>query len=175
MAPVWSREINGVSGSAVGDLVEFVQRRAGRQILEHHEHRSLETRFAAVDRAVAGVISSAWCLDDASVDHEVVQVEADSLVVGLQRQVVELFEHVGTDPLVPAGSHGGRRASLVGVLLVGTAQNEAGQKLVEDDPVWDARTVATQRVVDVAFGKQSLELLPQRVGDEAGQDGHVVL
>ena len=50
MAPVWSREINGVSGSAVGDLVEFVQRRAGRQILEHHEHLGYDRRTLGGDR-----------------------------------------------------------------------------------------------------------------------------
>ncbi|GGM22239.1 hypothetical protein GCM10010102_17360 [Promicromonospora citrea] len=61
------------------------------------------------------------------------------------------------------------------MLLVGTSQDEAGQKLVKDDPVWDARAVTPQRVVDVAFGQQGSELFPQRVGDEAGQDGHVVL
>src|SRR5699024_6692591 len=123
-----------------------------------HEQRSLETRFAAVDRAASGVFSSARCFDDASVDHEVVQVEADGLVVGLEGQAVELFEDASAYPLVATGAHRGRRAGLVGVLLIGAAQDEARQKFVEDDPVRDAWPVTTQGVVDVSFGKQRLEL-----------------
>ena len=42
--------------------------------------------------------------------------------------------------------------SAIAMAAPAAAQDEAGQKLVEDDPVWDARAVAPQRVVDVAFG-----------------------
>lgn len=102
------------------------------------------------------------------------QVEADGLVVCLQGQVVELSEDASADPLVAPSAHRGRRAGTVSVLLIGAAQDEAGQEFVEDDPVRDARPVTSQRVVDAPFGKQRLELLPQRVGDEGGQDGHAV-
>lgn len=73
-----------------------------------------------------------------------------------------MFEDAGAYPLVATGAHRGRRAKLVGVLLIGAAQDGAGQKSVEDDPVRDAWPVATQKVFDFPFRKQGVELFQEQ-------------
>ncbi|MFI2780623.1 hypothetical protein [Streptomyces sp. ALB3] len=73
---------------------------------------------------------------------------------------MKVLEDIRTDPFVAPCAHRGRRARLVGVLLVDAAGNEAGQELGEDDSVGDAGPVTTQRMGDGVFSKQRLELLP---------------
>ncbi|NJC56436.1 hypothetical protein BKA07_003074 [Brevibacterium marinum] len=48
---------------------------------------------------------------------------------------------------------------------VGTAEDESGDELVEDDPIGNSSPVASEGVVVVDRGQKSFELAPERVDD----------
>ena len=64
--------------------------------------RALEALLAAVDRAGAGGLAAAGCLGGAAVDRQVVQAQAEQLVVGGQHGQAQLLGH-------PAVIHSSRR------------------------------------------------------------------
>ena len=82
--------------------------------------------------------------DDAPVDNDVVELEADDLVVGLEAQVLQAGEDASGDPLIAATAHGGGRAGGIGDLVVGGAQHEYLDELVEHEPIRDPGPVAAQ-------------------------------
>ena len=50
---------------------------------------ALHALLAAVDGAAAGALAAAECLDDAPVDRQFLQDQADDAVIGLQRDLLE--------------------------------------------------------------------------------------
>ena len=125
------------------------------------QHGPFRAELASVHGRFAGNLSSARGLDDAPVDGHVRQVQPDDPVVGVQAELLELFEHAGADPLISPGPDRGRRAGAVAGLGVAGTQHQHYEQLVEHDPVRDARAVAPQRVNHGAFGKKGSELVPQ--------------
>src|SRR5918995_698395 len=72
-------------------------------------------------RGSACGFAAAGCLDDAPINDDLAQVEADALVVGLQTQLLELGEDPSRDPLVASVADGGRRTRRVRDPLIGGA------------------------------------------------------
>jgi hypothetical protein len=71
-------------------------------------------------------------------------------------------------PLIAAAADRGGRAGRVGDRLVGAAEAQQLQHLVEDDPVTDAPAVAAEWMVRMELwplGQQSHELAPERFGE----------
>jgi hypothetical protein len=69
-------------------------------------------------------------------------------------------------------AQGGRRAPLLGYLLVGASEDEDPQELLEDHPVGDVRAMAAERVVRLPLRQQGRELLPDGLDDVWWQGGH---
>jgi hypothetical protein len=114
-----------------------------------------------------GHLAAAGGFGDRAVDGDLVEDEADDPVVGLQRDLLEPGEDAEPDPLVATVADRGGRAGRVGDRLVGAAEAQQLQHLVEDDPVSDAWAVAAQRMVRVVLrplGQQGHELAPERFG-----------
>jgi hypothetical protein len=161
------------------DVIEFVQRggqqrgvmpvRRGQHPAERdaapldHE-RPFHAQFPAVDRAAAGAFPAAGGLGDAPVDGEFFQDQADDAVIGLPRDLPELAEDPGLDPLVAAVPDRRGAAGAVGDRRIRAAEPQDLDELFEDDPAGDPRLVAAQRVrgdIDRAAGQQRGELVPQ--------------
>jgi hypothetical protein len=103
---------------------------------------------------------------DAAVHGDVVEHQPDDAVVGVEGDPFELREDPEPDPLVAAIADGGRRAGAVGDALVGAAEPQHLQQLVEHDPIRDPAAVTAQRMGGielVSIGQQRGELVPQRV------------
>lgn len=123
-------------------------------------------------RGPPGCLAAAGCLDDASVDGDITQLQAHDLVVGLQTDLFESSEHSGSDPGITSAADRGGRAGGVRDPVVGGAQDEDLDQLVEHDPVADARSVTSQRMGIEMLGDQRGELVPQRVDDGRWQSRH---
>lgn len=54
---------------------------------------------------------------------------------------------------------------MVGVFGVGAAKDEAGHEFIEDDPVRDAWSMASQRVIVLNRGQKRFELAPEGADD----------
>jgi hypothetical protein len=91
-------------------------------------------------------------------------------VIGGHHRQAQLLGHPGGDPLVTAAAQGGR-AGLVDDAAAAAAEYQHLDKLVEDDVVGDAPSVAAQRVVDLAGGQQRGDLDPQRSRMDDGRAG----
>jgi hypothetical protein len=131
------------------------------------QQRAFHALFAPVDRRWAGDLAAAGGLGDAAIHGDVVKQQADDAVVGVQSDPLELGKNPEADPLVAAGPDGGGRAGAVGDALVGAAEPQHLQQLVEHDPVRDPPAVAAPWVggdVDLTGGQQRGELVPQRLG-----------
>ena len=134
--------------------------------------RAFRAEFASVDGRLARCLTAAGCLDQAAVHGDLLELEPDDAVVGLQAQLLQRREDPGSDPFVPAGAYRGGRARVVGDLDVRGAEHQSIHELVEDDPVGDPRPVATQRVgVDNGWD-QCLELVPDRLNEPRWDGGH---
>ena len=108
-------------------------------------------------------MAAAGGFGDAPVDGEVIKLQADHAVVGLQHQQLQGGEDAQADPVVAAVADGGSRAGLVGDLAVAAAKHQDLHQLVEHDPVGDASPVAAKGMVGVvgaAVGQQRTELVP---------------
>jgi hypothetical protein len=134
------------------------QRDAGRL----DRDRALEALLAAVHGAGSGDLAAAGCLGGAAVHRQLLQLQAEQLVIGAQHQQAQLLGDPGGDPFVAAAAQRGRRAAVVGDAAVAAAEHQDLDELVEDDPVGDARTVAAERA-GVVMGGQRGELDPQRL------------
>jgi hypothetical protein len=123
--------------------------------------------FAPVDRRRSGALTPAGGLGDAPVDGEVIKGQADDAVVGLAGDAGQRGEHAQRDPLVAAGPQGCRRAGGVGDRVVGAAEPQHLNQLVEHDPVADPAAVTAPRMggdEHLPGREQRGELVPQRVG-----------
>ena len=131
--------------------------------LDHQ--RAFHALLAPVDRGRAGDLATARGLGDAPVDGDLIQQQAHDAVVGLQRDLLELGEQSGFDPFVAAVADRARRAGRVGDRLVGAAEPQHLNELVEHDPIRNPPPMTPQRVrrVDHWSGwDQRGELVPQR-------------
>jgi hypothetical protein len=106
------------------------------------------------------------------VHHQVLQFQAEHMVVGGQHRQAELVGHPGGDPLVTAAAQRGRRAGGVGDAPIAAAEHQYLDELVEDDAVGDAGAVAAQRMVDSTSGEEGGDLDPQRFQDRRWQGRH---
>jgi hypothetical protein len=114
--------------------------------------RAFQPLFAAVQGAGPGGLAAAGRLGGAAVHRQLLQLQAEQLVIGGQHLQAESFGHPGADPLVASASQGGRRAGVVGDAAVAAAEHQHLDELVEHDPVSDAGPVAAQRVTDLTGG-----------------------
>lgn len=129
------------------------------------EQRAFRAALAPAHRRPAGRFTAAGGLDDASVHHQILQLQAHDPVIGLQGDVLQVGEDSCFDPLVPAPADGGRRTGAVGDIFVGGPEHEDLDELVEHHPVGRPRPVAAQRV-GVRHGRdQRLELVPDGFDD----------
>ena len=64
--------------------------------------------FAPVYRRFSGGLATAGGFEDAPLDRDVLKVEADDPVVGLQADLFECLEQSGVDPLIAAAPDRGR-------------------------------------------------------------------
>jgi hypothetical protein len=163
-----------MDGDVIGlraDVVEFVQRggqergivlvrrgehAAERDALTLDHERAFHAQLAAVDRAAAGALAAAGGLGDAPVDRDFLQDQADDPVVRLPRDLHQLAEDPGLDPLIAAVPDRGGTAGAVGDRRIGATEPQHLDELFEDDPVGDPRLVAAQRmsgIVDPAVGR----------------------
>ena len=149
------------------EVIEFVQRggqQRGVVPVRRGEHpvqgdavslgheRPLHAQLAAVDWAGTRAFAAAGRLGDAPVDGQLLQEQADDAVVGIQRDLLELAEDPGLDPLVAALADRGGRAGAVGNAHVRAAEPQDLDDLFEDDPVADPRPVTAQRVRGIIDG-----------------------
>jgi hypothetical protein len=74
--------------------------------------------FPAIDRGGACGLAAAGCFHDAPVDDEVLQVQADHLLIPVQAELFELAEHFGVDPFIAPPTNRGGRAAAIGDLGV---------------------------------------------------------
>lgn len=134
-----------------------------RDTLGLNDGGALAALLATVDWAARGGVAAAGGFGDAPVDGEVIKLQADHAVVGLQHQQLQGGEDAQADPVVAAVADGGSRAGLVGDLAVAAAKHQDLHQLVEHDPVGDASPVAAKGMVGVvgaAVGQQRTELVP---------------
>lgn len=123
--------------------------------------------FAPVNRGASRGFTASGSFGGGPVNGDLVQYQADDAIVGGQGDLLELGEDAQADPLTPAASERGGRAGGVGDGLVGAAEPQDLQQLVEDDPVADPQTVTAQRmgrIVDRPLRQQRRELVPQWSG-----------
>jgi hypothetical protein len=73
-----------------------------------HGDRALEALLAPVHRAGPGDLAAAGGLGDAAVHRQMLQLQAEQLVVGDQDRSAQLLGHAGGDPLIAAAAQGGR-------------------------------------------------------------------
>ncbi len=81
------------------------------------------------------------------------------MVLGIEGALPEALHYPELDPPISLAAQGALRAEPIGDPLVGAAEHEDLDQLLEDDPVRDAGFVATARMVGLVLGQQSLELL----------------
>jgi len=128
--------------------------------------------FAPIYRASSGLLCSARGLGYAAVHGHLRELQADEAVVGLEADLPESLHQPELDPLVASATQGALRAGCVGDPVVGAAEDEHLHQLLEDDPLGDARAVASQRMVGAALGQQIFELLPDGLDEVRFEGGH---
>lgn len=146
----------------------------GDAVAVHHAG-AFQALLAPVNRRAPRDLTTARGLGDAAVDGDLVQDQPHDPVVSLKRELPQPRKDTQPDPLIAAGADRGGRTRGVGNRLVGTAEPQQLQQLVEDDPVTDTPPVTAQRmsrIVDRPLGQQRRELLPQRLGQPGRQDRH---
>ena len=115
--------------------------------------------------AAPGDLAPARGLGDRPVHRQVVQVQADHLVVAGQCSPQELLADPGEGPVVEAAADGAVRAAGCGDAFVAAAVHQRGDDVVEHDPVGNPAAVATPRMGRVELGTvgldQGSELDPQ--------------
>ena len=131
-------------------------------------HRPFRALLAPVDRAAAGDLAPARGLGDRPVDRQIVEVQADHLVVAGQRGPQHLLTDPGVGPVVESAADGAVRAAGRGDAFVAAAVHQRGDHMVEHDPVGDPAAVTPPRVGRVELGAlvgpdQGSELDPQRL------------
>jgi hypothetical protein len=108
--------------------------------------RALHALLASIHWAASGHLAAAGRLGDTAIDGEVGQVQTDHPIVGVEHEGEKRVHHAERDPRVPAAAQRRRGATRVGDAVVGTAEDEDLDGLVEHEPVGDARPVTAQRV-----------------------------
>jgi len=56
--------------------------------------------------------------------------------------------------------------------VVGAAEDQYLEQFLEDDPLWDARAVAPERMVGLVLGQQGLKLLADGLDEVRFECGH---
>jgi len=125
-----------------------------------HHRRTLDALLPPIYRAFARLLAPAGSLGDAPVDANIGQVEPDDPIIGGERDPFQSLHQTHLDPFVAATPKGGGRTSLLSDPPIGAAEDHNGNQLLEDHPVGNARAMAAERMVRLAFGQQGLKLLP---------------
>jgi hypothetical protein len=118
---------------------------------------------------------SARSLGEAAVHGHLREFQADEVIIGLQADLPESLHHSKLDPRdAPSLRSVLLRAGCVGdPLVVGAAEDQDLQQLLEDDSLRDARAGASERMVGVVLGEQVFEPLSENGLDEVWwQRGH---
>ena len=68
--------------------------------------RAFQPLFAAIHRAGPGDLATAGRLGGTAVHRQVLQLQAEQLVIGTQHQQAQLLGQAQGDPLVPAAAQG---------------------------------------------------------------------
>lgn len=109
---------------------------------------------------------------DERVDDDVLKLEADGLVVGVEAGLLESGEDARVDPLVSPLSERGCRAGGIGDLRLADPEDEDLDEFVEHDPFRDPGPMASQWVrVDHGWD-ENLELAPDGVDHGRWNGGH---
>src|SRR5829696_7294251 len=111
-------------------------------------------------------------LGDAAVHGHLRELQADEAIIGLQANLPEPLHNPQLYPLIPPATQGALRAGLIGDPVVCAAKDQHLHQLLEDDPLWDARTVASERVVGAMLGKEGRKLLPDGLDEVRFECGH---
>jgi len=136
-------------------------------------HRPVELAlFTPIYWGFPGHFAPAGGFDDAAVDGDVLQVEADDLVVGIQADLLERLEHLGLDPLITSPPDRRGRTGTVSDLGISGAEDQDLNDLVEHEAIADPGTMTPQRVIVNRRRQQRGELVPQRLDDERWQSRH---
>ena len=117
--------------------------RAQRDAAGLHAHRALGGLLAAVDRAGAGNLATAGRLGGAAVHDQVLQLQAELAVVGAQGSRCS-WSMTPTRSTRRDGGAACAPSRWRGDALVGAAEHQDLQELVEDDSVRDPRPMAAQ-------------------------------
>jgi len=120
-------------------------------------HGPFGALFASVDRTAPSHLTSARGLGDRSVHGQVVEVQADHLVVTGQRGPQQLLTDPGVGPVIESAADGAVRATRGGDTFVAAAVYQRGDHMVEHDSVGDPAAVASPRVGRVEVGTVRLD------------------
>jgi hypothetical protein len=94
------------------------------------------------------------------------------VVIGVEADLPESLHHSKLDPLIAPATQCALRAGGVGDPLVGASEDQDLHQLLEDDPLRDARAVASKRMVGAVLGQQGFELLADGLDEVWWQRGH---
>src|SRR5215207_4924262 len=112
------------------------------------------------------------CLGDAAVHGYIGKLKADVSVVGFEHYFAQRVHRPKLDPLVASVAQRGGRTQLIGDPVVGAAEHQYLNELLEDHSIGYAGAVAAQRMVDLSFGQQGGKLLPDRLDEVWWERGH---
>jgi hypothetical protein len=133
--------------------------------------------FAPINGAAAGHLAAAGRLGDRPVGSEIVEVQADHAVVGVEAEPQQLLADPGLGPLGQPSPDRAIRAARAGQAFIAGAVHQRGDHVVEHDPVRDPAAVAAPRVTRGELGPvkrldQGSELDPQRLDQGCWQQRH---
>jgi hypothetical protein len=117
---------------------------------------AFDASFAPVHGAFPGFLASARGLGDAPVvDGHVAQLQPDETIVGIEGDVPEPLHQPQPYPLITPATQCALqcalRASLVGDPPVGASEHQDLDQLLEDHPVGDTLSVATERMIGLSL------------------------
>jgi hypothetical protein len=108
----------------------------------------------------------------APVYRQIRKLQPDETVIGIEGDLPESIHHPELDPLVAPATQRALRARSIGDPPVGTSEHQDLDQLLEDDPLWDAPPVASERMVGLVLGQEGTELLPDGLDEVRFECGH---
>jgi hypothetical protein len=138
-----------------------------------YDRRTFDALFPPVYRTSTGFLATARGFGNAPIYCYIGQPQPDGPVVGFERHLAQFIHQPAFDPLIAPSTQGGSRARFVGDPPVGAAEDQDLNELLEDRPIGYAGSMAAQGMLDLSFGQQGGELLPDGFDDAWLECGHV--
>src|SRR3954453_7023706 len=134
----WQETYRGLLTDAVLNTPGFLaaRERFWTAALTDERYRGNRVAVAEWNGELVGIamsgppLDAGGSLDDAAVDHHIVEVQADHLLIGTEPGGLQPGEEAQPDPLIAAAAHGGRRAGRVGDPLISQAGNQRLDEVV---------------------------------------------